>query len=126
MKQVAANVNVLSVDYRFGAKQMETYAKFITDALTAGRKVFIHADKEARAKVNELFPKVLGQEVMEKVLVRPYPISELTAVNVGRGMSNVSAIFISETGRYTDLITKTFSAVKDHDALIVECSEVVA
>lgn len=123
MKQVSPNVNVLSVNYRFSAKQLEIYAKFITDALAADKKVFIFADKEARVKVKELFPKVLGLPALEQLNICGYPTNELTAINVGRGISNMSAIFISETGRYTDQIVKTASATKDHNVLIVECSK---
>jgi len=126
MKQVAPNVNVLSVNLRFSVKQMEIYAKFITDAATAGKKIFIFADREARVKVKELFPKFMGIEVLEKINVNAYPTNELTALNVGRGVSNMAAIFISETGRYNDQIAKTVAATKDHDVLIVDCNTAVA
>jgi len=126
MKQLAPNVNVISVNLRFSATQMEIYAKFITDAVTAGKKIFIFADREARVKVKELFPKFMGIDVLEKINVNAYPANELTALNVGRGISNMSAIFISETGRYTEQIAKTAAATKDHDVLIVECNKVAA
>lgn len=124
MKQVTPNVRVLETNYRFSATNLLTYAKFINEALAAENKVIIFADKKARDKISQIFPKVIKPEIVDKLVVRPYPGNRLSAVNVMRGMSSTAAIFIDEYGRYTDELVQGMSGVNTQNALIVHHQEI--
>lgn len=113
------NISVQTVPYRFSKAMCEHYAAHIRSGLASGKKVMVFAGPEEREKLNMTLPASLTKEEMVQVVVFPYPCNPRVANNVGRGMTNVCAIFIGGVSNYTDLIKPTLLGLTDVSVMFV-------
>jgi len=110
---------IISTPYRFSSAIMFKYFSFIFNALAHERRVIIFGTPDVRLKIQTVFSDFLTKGSMDKIEVRAYPNSRAAALNLGRGMSGLSAILIDDNGRYTDDIVKSIGSVDGANVMIV-------
>lgn len=117
-----SNVEVLQVPARFNPEMMRKYHALFRQAMEARKQLYVYATPEAREKFMLCAKGVFTDGELAELRMCGYPTSEIQANNLGRGMSNVYALLIDETARYSGIIVPSLSASKPAAALVVSLS----